>query len=223
MAAQFFSGNVELDTTGSGQTMLRCPAGKTLLLKTMYIKNADSSSTDVYIALEDNSITSTSYVIDGVTLASNVTYYSTVPRVLEENDEILVQTSQANQHVHISYVLFDQGTYSRYRGGTKSITTEDQNANIITCPTGSTLLVSLIQFYNASQSNSTNNIVRITDSSGSITNDIDQGNLNSGATATYQSSIVLESGDSLSIYNTEQPFTVTTTYLEIRNPAIRGQ
>ena len=64
--------------------------------------------------------------------------------------------------------------------------------------------------------------VRITDSSGSITNDIDQGNLNSGATATYQSSIVLESGDSLLIYNTEQPFTVTTTYLEIRNPPTRS-
>jgi len=220
MAVTFHSGNTELDTTGSPQTMLRCPTGKTLLMKTLWIRNADASATTIYVAIEDNSISTTSYPIAAKVLSAGQSFYSTLPRVLEENDELLVQTSQANQHIHVSYALIDSGTYTRYRGGLNNVTTEDQDHTVIVCPTGSTLLVNLMQFHNRSGSTASDCIIKLVDAAG--TYEIDKGDLASAATATYKSTIVLEEGETLKFFNTEQPFTATACYMELRNPPTRA-
>ena len=92
----------------------------------------------------------------------------------------------------------------------------------MTCPAGSTIITSFINFYNSSGSSASNNIFAITDSSASATKVIDNGTIANAAEVSYTIPFVLESGDILKFTNTEQPFNMMVTYLEIRNPPTRS-
>ena len=51
---------------------------------------------------------------------------------------------------------------------------------------------------------------------------IETGTVNDTATAVFTQTQVLEPGDSLQLYNTEQPFTSTIIYMELPTPSIRA-
>ena len=63
----------------------------------------------------------------------------------------------------------------------------------------------------------------MTDSSASATKVIDKGAIANAAQVSYHRAFVLESGDSLSLTPDEPPMNIFCSYLEIRNPVIRGQ
>jgi len=222
MATVFKNVVTEIDTTGSGQLIFRCPAGKTALIKNLIVQNENGSNSNYYLAFEDNSIsTSSRPILYGTnTAGNNVTLV--VPFVLEENDEVLWQTSVADQNITMSYVLLDTGIKQRYRMITKQLTTADSADAFLTCPTGSTIITNFVAAYNQSGSTASTNTFSMTDSSASATKVIDKGPLNNAAQAAYHRAFVLESGDSLSWTPDEQPFNIFCSYLEIRNPAIRS-
>jgi hypothetical protein len=213
----------EIDTTGSAQLIFRCPTGKTALIKNLIVQNENGSNSNYFLAFEDNSISTTSYPIQyGTNTAGNNTVL-VVPFVLEENDEILLQTSVADQNITMAYALMDTGVKQRYRMITKQLTTADSADAFLTCPTGSTIITNFIQFYNQSGSTASSNSFTMTDSSASATKVLDKGQINNAAAASYHRAFVLESGDSLSFTPDEQPMNIFCSYLEIRNPVIRGQ
>jgi len=222
MAAQFKNIVTELDTTGSGQTILRCPAGKTILIKGFRVRNTNASNSISYLAFEDNSISTSSFPLQKGTVNAGTETTSQLPFVLEQNDELLWQTQRADQHITLSYLELDSGIQQRYKMITKSLTTADSADSFVTCPTGSTIIVNLVVFYNSSGSSATTNTFTITDSSASITKELDKGTIADAAQSSYNRAFVLESGDSLNFTPDEQPFTVYCTYLEMRNPPTRS-
>ena len=222
MSTVFKNVVTEIDTTGSAQLIFHCPAGKTALIKNLIVENQNGSNSNYYLAFEDNSISTTSRpILYGTTNAGTNTTL-VVPLVLEENDEILLQTSVADQNITMSYVLLDTGVKQRYRMICKQLTTADSADSFLTCPTGSTIITSFTRMYNASGSTASSNSFTITDSSASATKVIDQGGINNAAAAGYHRAFVLESGDSLNFTPDEQPFNVYCAYLEIRNPPTRA-
>ena len=222
MAAVFKNVVTEIDTTGSAQLILRCPAGKTALIKNLIVQNENGSNSNYYLAFEDNSISTSSFPIKYGTNTAGNTVGLLVPLVLEENDEILWQTSVADQNITMSYVLLDAGIKQRYRMITKQLTTADSADAFLTCPTGSTIITNFVAAYNGSGSTASTNTFSMTDSSASATKVIDKGALNNAAQVTYHRAFVLESGDSLSWTPDEQPFNIYCSYLEIRNPPTRS-
>ena len=222
MATVFKNVVTEIDTTGSGQLIFRCPAGKTALIKNLIVQNENGSNSNYYLAFEDNSISTSSFPIKYGTNTAGNTVALIVPLVLEENDEILWQTSVADQNITMSYVLLDTGIKQRYRMITKQLTTADSADAFLTCPTGSTIITNFVAFYNQSGSTASSNSFTITDSSASATKVIDKGALGNAAQVPYHRAFVLESGDSLSFTPDEQPFNIFCSYLEIRNPVTRS-
>ena len=222
MATVFKNVVTEIDTTGSGQLIFRCPAGKTALIKTLTVANENASASNFYLAFEDNSISTTSRPILYGTNNASTTKVLTVPLVLEENDEVLWQTSVADQNIQMGYALIDTGVKQRYRMITKQLTTADSADAFLTCPTGSTVITNFIQFYNQSGSTASSNSFTMTDSSASATKVLDKGGINNAAHVNYHKAFILESGDSLSFTPDEQPFNIYCSYLEIRNPVIRA-
>jgi len=222
MATVFKNVVTEIDTTGSGQLIFRCPAGKTALIKNLIVQNENGSNSNFYLAFEDNSISTSSYPIQYGTNTAGNSIVTTVPLVLEENDEILWQTSVADQNISMAYALMDTGVKQRYRMITKQLTTADSADAFLTCPTGSTIITNFIQFYNQSGSTASSNTFTMTDSSASATKVLDKGGINNAAHVNYHKAFILESGDSLSFTPDEQPFNIYCSYLEIRNPVIRA-
>ena len=223
MSAQFKNVVTEIDTTGSGQLLLRCPAGKVILIKNIIAHNENASSSSFFLAFEDNSISTSSFPIQAGTITANNQAVLVVPLVLEENDELRWQTSVADQHINVHYVQLDNGTKQRYRMICKSLTTADSTDSFITCPAGSTMIVNFVQFFNQSGGTASSNSFTITDSSTSTTKIIDKGSITNNGSAGFNRAFVLESGDSLNFTPDEQPMTVYASFLEIRNPPIRGQ
>ena len=223
MAAKFKNVVTEIDTTGSAQLLLRCTAGKVNLIKNLIVHNENGSSSSFFLAFEDNSISTTSFPINAGTTTSGNQAVFTTPFVLEENDEVLLQTSVADQQVTLHYVELDAGVRQKYRMIGKSLTTADSADSFLTCPAGSTIIVNLVNFFNQSGGTASNNLFTITDSSTSTTKTIDKGSINNNSAATFHRTFVLESGDSLNFTPDEQPMTVYASFLEIRNPPIRGQ
>ena len=223
MATVFKNVVTEIDTTGSGQLIFRCPAGKTALIKSLTVANENGSNSNFFIAFEDNSISTSSFPIRYGTNNAGATVTLTVPLVLEENDEVLWQTSVADQNIQMAYALIDTGVKQRYRMITKQLTTADSADAFLTCPTGSTIITNFIQFYNQSGSTASSNTFTMTDSSASATKVLDKGGINNAAHVSYHKAFVLESGDSLSFTPDEQPMNIYCSYLEIRNPVTRGQ
>ena len=223
MAAQFKNVVTEIDTTGSGQLLLRCPAGKVILIKNIIVQNENASSSSFFLAFEDNSISTSSFPIQAGTISAGAGTLLQVPLVLEENDELRWQTSVADQHINVHYVQLDNGTKQRYRMVCKSLTTADSADSFLTCPAGSTVIVNLVQFFNQSGGTASSNSFTITDSSASTTKIIDKGSIANNGAASFNRAFVLESGDSLNFTPDEQPMTVYASFLEIRNPPSRGQ
>ena len=223
MAAQFKNVVTEIDTTGSGQLLLRCPAGKVILIKNIIVQNENASSSSFFLAFEDNSESTSSFPIQAGTISAGAGTLLQVPLVLEENDELRWQTSVADQHINVHYVQLDNGTKQRYRMICKSLTTADSTDSFLTCPAGSTIIVNFAQFFNQSGGTASSNSFTITDSSASATKIIDKGSIANNSAASFNRAFVLESGDSLNFTPDEQPMTVYASFLEIRNPPIRGQ
>ena len=222
MATVFKNLVTEIDTTGSGQLIFRCPAGKTALIKTLSVANENASASNFYIAFEDNSVSTRSRPLRYGTNNAGATLSLTVPLVLEENDEVLWQTSVADQNIQMGYALIDTGVKQRYRMITKQLTTADSADAFLTCPTGSTVITNFIQFYNQSGSTASSNTFTMTDSSASATKVLTKGQMTNATHIPFHKAFVLESGDSLSFTPDEQPFNIYCSYLEIRNPPIRS-
>lgn len=222
MGASFKNAITEIDTTGSGQNIVTCPAGKTILLKSLSVQNENGSNSAFFLAFKDSSVSSSSFPLDSGTISAGARTHLRVTIVLEENDQLLWQTSVADQHIVASYVEIDTGTNQRYRMVMNNVDAEDAAYSILTCPAGSTIITSFINFYNASGSSASNNIFAITDSSASATKVIDNGTIANAAEVSYTVPLVLESGDILKFTNTEEPFNMMVTYLEIRNPPTRS-
>jgi len=223
MAAQFKNVVTEIDTTGSGQLLLRCPAGKVILIKNIIVQNENASSSSFFLAFEDNSESTSSFPIQAGTITAGSLTALEVPLVLEEDDELRWQTSVSDQHINVHYVQLDNGTKQRYRMVCKSLTTADSANSFLTCPAGSTIIVNFVQFFNQSGGTASSNSFTITDSSTSTTKIIDKGSLANNGSAGFNRAFVLESGDSLNFTPDEQPMNVYASFLEIRNPPIRGQ
>ena len=223
MAAKFKNVVTEIDTTGSGQLLLRCPTGKVIIIKNIIVHNANASNSSFFLAFEDNSISTSSFPIAAGTTTAGAETVFLFPFVLEENDEILLQTSVADQNVTLHYAELDAGVRQKYRMICKSLTTADSADSFLTCPAGSTIIVNLTSFCNLSGGTASNNVFTITDSSASATKTIDKGSIASNGSANFHRTFVLESGDRLNFTPDEQPFTVYTSFLEIKNPPIRGQ
>ena len=222
MAAQFKNVVKEIDTTGSGQNVLTCPAGKTILVKRLTVQNENGSSSTFYLAFKDASVSATSYPLDYGTISAGASGTLVISIVLEESDQILWQTSVADQHIYASYVELDAGLRQRYRMVLNNVTSEDSAHSLLTCPTGSTLITNLVAIYNGSGSSASSNVLAVTYSSASLTKTINNGTIANTATTLYKYPFVLESGDILKFTNTEQPFNMMATYLEIRNPPLRS-
>ena len=222
MAAQFKNVVIEIDTTGSGQNVLTCPAGKTILVKRLTVQNENGSSSTFYLAFKDASVSSSSYPLDYGTISAAANTNLSLSLVLEESDQILWQTSVADQHIYVSYVELDTGTRQRYSMILNNVTSEDSAHSLLTCPTGSTLITNLVAIYNGSGSSASSNVLAVTDSSASLTKTIDNGTIANTATTLYKYPFVLESGDILKFTNTEQPFNMMATYLEIRKSPLRS-
>ena len=223
VAAQFKNVITEVDTTGSGQTLLTCPANKTILIRTFFVKNSNSADSNHFLAITDKSISSSSIPISFFSIDVSVADITVnkVPIVLESEDSFQFQTSQANQHVTMAYVELDTGVTQRYRAQAVALVS-GATSNILTCPSGSTIIINFFSFFNNSGGTVANNSVTMVKSSGQ-TNTIDEGSLaNLGAFSIHQS-FVLESGDSLRCVAQDSNMTFYVSYLEIRNPPIRGQ
>ena len=197
MATVFKNVVTEIDTTGSGQLILRCPAGKTALIKNLMVQNENGSNSNYFLAFEDNSISTSSFPLLYGTNNAAASKTLVVPLVLEENDEILWQTSVADQNVTMSYVELDSGIQQRYRMICKQLTTADSADSFLTCPTGNTVITNFVAFYNQSGSTASSNTFTMTDSSASATKVIDKGQINNAAQAAYHRPFVLETGDRL--------------------------
>lgn len=223
MAAQFKNVVTEIDTTGSTQLLLRCPAGKTIIVKNLIVQNENASNSNNFLAVEDNSISTSARAIQAITISAGGSTGLNVPIILEEQDELRWQTDVSDQHINLHYVQLDAGVRQRYRGICKQLTTADSADSFITCPTGSTIIVNFVQFCNQSGGTASNNSFTITDSSASSTKIIDKGAVANNGIAGFNRTFVLESGDSLNFTPDEQPFNVYASFLEIRNPPIRGQ
>ena len=223
MAAQFKNVITEIDTTGSAQTLLTCPAGKTILIRTFHVANEDGSNASYYASIKDNSEdSSNSFPIFDFQITADNAATNINPIILEESDVFYIQTDQDNQHVYVAYVELDSGTIQRYRAITKNLTTADATATILTCPTGSTIIINYMNFFNNSGASAAANSLTVTDSSASATKVLLDGTVADQASAGFAQAIVLESGDAIKFYPDTQPHTAHISYLEIRNPPIRA-
>lgn len=225
VAAKFKNVITEVDTTGSGQTLLTCPDGKTILIRTFYVRNNNSADSTHFLAITDKSVASstsvpiTAFAID---VSSSVIAVNRIPIVLESGDSFQFQTSQANQQVIMAYAELDTGVTQRYRAQALTLSS-GVTSNILTCPAGSTILINYFSFFNNSGGSVDNNNISMTDTSGSTTNIVSFGTLANGAAFSLHQSFVLESGDSLTCLARDSNMTFYVSYLEIRNPAVRGQ
>jgi len=222
MAAQFKNLVTEIDTTGSNQTLLTCPTGKTIIIRTFHVANEDSSNSTYYATVADSSISALARPIFEFAINADVSATNLSPIVLESGDSFGMQTSQANQHVVMSYVILDTGTIQRYRGVCIQAATADATHNIVTCPTGSTVILNYFNVYNHSGGSSTDNRIEIVDSSASTTKTYGDSTISDNATFGFTQGVVLESGDQINVYIDDQPMVIYCSYLEIRNPAIRS-
>ena len=224
MAAQFKNVITEVDTTGSGQTLLTCPDGKTILIRTFYVRNNNSADSTHFLAITDKSVASstsvpiTAFAID---VSSSVIAVNRIPIVLESGDSFQFQTDQANQHVTMAYVELDTGVTQRYRAQAQALSS-GVTTSILTCPTGATIIINMWVLFNNSGGSVDNNNVSIT-KAGVQTNVLAFGTLANGAAASLHQSLVLESGDILTCLARDSNMTFYVSYLEIRNPAVRGQ
>ena len=223
MGAQFKNVITEVDTTGSGQTLLTCPVGKTILIRTIYIRNNNNADSQHFLAVTDNSISSTSIPINFFNIDVSVSdvAVNNVPVVLESEDSFEFQTSQANQHVTMAYVELDTGVTQRYRAQAQTLSS-GVTSTILTCPAGSTIIINFFSFFNNSGGSVDNNNVSIT-KAGVQTNTIDFGTLGNAVSFAVHQSFVLEPGDFLSCLARDSNMTFYVSYLEIRTPPIRGQ
>ena len=231
MATKFKNVITEIDTTGSNQTILTCPAGKTIIVKTMSQYAGGSGNVISSWSIKDNSEDSSdAYTFFApYTTTDNYTINNDYPFILEENDVLYFKTDVADQHLHISYAEIDAGTKQRYRGIVKNVTTIDSYVDILTVPTGSTCLADLLIFKNNSTSATLANELSIEDSSASATKLITSGTLGvetntGGGDLIYPYMRIFESGDKFKIKLTTSGgnATVSIFYLEIRNPPTRA-
>ena len=222
MAAQFKNLVTEIDTTGSVQTLLTCPTGKTVIIRTFHVANEDGSNSAYYATVADSSVNAAARPIFEFAINADATATNRNPIVLESGDSFGIQTSQANQHVHLAYVILDTGSIQRYRGVCIQAATADATHNIVTCPTGSTIIINYFTVYNHSGGDSTANRIEIVDSSASTTKTITDGAILDNKNATFIQAFVLESGDQINVYIDDQPMVIYCSYLEIRNPPIRS-
>tara|TARA_R100000742_G_C4246894_1_gene65686 strand:+ start:221 stop:892 length:672 start_codon:yes stop_codon:yes gene_type:complete len=223
MATQFKNLVTEIDTTGSNQTLLTCPTGKTIIIRTFHVANEDSSNSTYYATVADSSISALARPIFEFAINADASATNRNPIVLESGDSFGMQTSQANQHVHLAYVILDTGTNQRYKANCYQLTVADATHNVITCPAGSTIIINYFTLYNHSGGDSTANRIEIVDSSASTTKTVTDGQILDNKNATFIQAFVLESGDQINVYIDDQPMVVYTSYLEIRNPVTRGQ
>ena len=223
VAAKFKNVITEVDTTGSGQTLLTCPVGKTILIRTFYLKNQASADSQHFLAITDKSISSTSIPINFFSLdvSSSSLAVNKLPFVLESEDSFQFQTDQANQHVTMAYVELDTGVTQRYRAQAQALSS-GVTTSILTCPTGATIIINMWVLFNNSGGSVDNNNVSIT-KAGVQTNVLAFGTLANGAAASLHQSLVLESGDILTCLARDSNMTFYVSYLEIRNPVVRGQ
>ena len=84
MAAQFKNVVTEIDTTGSAQLLLRCPAGKTIIVKNLIVQNENASDSNNFLAVEDNSISTSARAIQAITISAGGLTALNVPIILEE-------------------------------------------------------------------------------------------------------------------------------------------
>jgi len=223
MAAKFKNVITEVDTTGSAQTLLTCPAGKTILIRTFFVRNNNNADSTHYAAIKDNSEDSSNSfpIFDfAIDVSASTTAVNINPIVLEENDAFLFQTSQANQHITLAYVELDQGVTQRYKMFCASLT-DGATTSIVTCPTGSTVIINYFSFFNNSGGSVDNNNISITDA-GVKTNTLFVGTIADQAVVGLHQSLVLESGDSLTCLPRDSDMIFYVSYLEIRNPPIRS-
>ena len=223
MAAKFKNVITEVDTTGSPQALLTCPAGKTIIIRTFYIRNNNNADSTHYVAIKDNSEdSSNSFPIFDFALdvSASTTAVNINPIVLEENDIFLFQTSQANQHITLAYVELDTGVTQRYKMFCASLA-DGVTTAAVTCPTGSTVIINYISFFNNSGGSVDNNNISITDA-GIKTNMLFFGTLADQAGYSLHQSLVLESGDILTCLARDSDMIFYVSYLEIRNPPIRA-
>ena len=217
--------------TGSAVTFLECPAGKTLIVRSMTSFNDNASTATQKLHLLDASESTSDTVIfgdpDGYSITSKDSVIFTLNRfVLEEGDKIGFETNVDSQRISGSFVLLDSSSRTRYKHISKKITTEDSFVSLITAPTGHTVIVKTLAVANISGTNATgaDNEIRLVEAATNTFVPIAQGTLNDSTAALFQTStFVLEPGDSLQARFTEQPYTATIFYQELPTPSVRGQ
>ena len=226
MAQLFKNFIATTNTTGSAVTFLECPTGKTLVTTNITAYNDNASNATQTLHLTDKS-ESTAYTIvfgdtDGYAITAKNAIVWGYNFILEEGDKIGFQTDVNAQRISGSYVLLDSASKTRYRHKSIKITTEDQYATLLTAPAGHTLIVKVLRIGNISGTNASNNVLRLVEATTNTYVPIETGTVNDTATAVFTQTQVLEPGDSLQLYNAEQPFTSTILYMELPTPSIRA-
>ena len=219
------------NTTGSAVTFLECPAGKTLIVRSMTSFNDNASTATQKLHLLDASESTSDTIIfgdpDGYSITSKNAVIFTLNRfVLEEGDKIGFETDVNAQRISGSFVLLDSSSRTRYKHISKKVTTEDSFVSLITAPAGHTVIVKTLVISNISGTNATgsDNEIRLVEAATNTFVPIAQGTLNNNSSAQFQTStFVLEPGDSIQSRFTEQPYTATVFYQELPTPTIRGQ
>ena len=213
--------------TGSPVTFKECPTGKTLIFSgiTNFNGNASTVTQQVHLVDASESTSQTVETSGSYTITSNNAVFFTTKFILEEGDKLGFQSDQDTQRISGSFVLLDSSSRTRYRHISKVITTEDSFVDLLEAPSGHTIIMKSLFVKNKSGSNATgtDNELRLVEATTNTFVPFARGTLNNDATASFGNTMVLEPGDKVQSRITEQPFTVYTSFLEIKNPPIRGQ
>lgn len=226
MAQVFKNFIATTNTTGSAVTFLECPAGKTLIVRSINAYNDNASDATQKLHLLDKSEDSTNTVVfadpDGYAITAKNAVTWTTRFVLEEGDKIGFETDVNAQRIAGSYVLLDSSSRTRYKHVSKKITTEDSYVSVLTAPAGHTIIMKTVSLANISGSSASNNVIRLVADDNTYV-PLETGTLANGAFTSSSATFVLEPGDSFQVLNTEQPFNVSIFYMELPIPPIRGQ
>ena len=233
MAQQFKNNFGVINTTGAPITILTCPAGKTVVIKTIIINNGNAAtSTQSLWFLDYSQSTSLSIKFgDDYTLGADRTTSWGYRFVLEENDKIGIQTSHNAQNIIVNYVEIDNAGGTQYKHISFKSTIEDAYVNLVTPSTGHIMIIKAIAFKNLSGSDATASlriIEAVTDNNVPIIENwtIEDDTVSGDSEYDYYISssftIVLEAGDRLAFQLSEQPWTSTLHYMEVPVPKLRA-
>jgi len=227
MAQEFKNFIATTNTTGSAVTFLECPTGKTLIIRNMTAFNDNASNATQKLHLLDKSESTTVTIVfgdpDGYTITSKNSINWGYRFVLEEGDRVGFETDVNAQRISGNYVLLDSSSRTKYKHISKKVETEDSFVSLVTAPAGHTIIIKTIVVANISGTNATgsdNEIRLVADDNTYVP--ISQGTLNNGAAATFNTTFVLEPGDSIQARFTEEPWTHTVLYQELPTPQLRA-